>query len=205
MKKIITAFLISISTLAFAEDHTSLLGKDLSNWTFITKEGEKDPSIAWKLKNGVLSTTGEPIGYLRTKENYKNYTLTYEWRWMPDSEKNNSGLLVHVGESGAAGVWPKCFEAQLMQGNAGDFWAIGESLEATGENQKRRWIRITDPAEKPLGEWNKMTVKCSETEITVHVNGTLVNKGTKLSTNQGAIGFQSEGKTIEIRKVILKD
>jgi len=63
------------------------------------------------------------------------------------------------------------------------------------------WIRTSDPKEKPLGEWNTMTVKCSPNEILILVNGVLVNQGKNLSVNQGAIAFQAEGKPIEIRNV----
>jgi Domain of Unknown Function (DUF1080) len=53
-------------------------GKDLTGWTFFSAEGEaKD---AWKAKDGVLSCTGEPVGFIRTAGSHKNYTLTFEWR-----------------------------------------------------------------------------------------------------------------------------
>jgi hypothetical protein len=200
--------LFTLSTLSvFAEESkkTNLLASGLDGWTFITKEGEQPAATAWKIEDGILSTSGNPIGYLRTKESFKQYTLTFEWRWQAGTEKNNSGVLVHVSTPGAAGPWPKSFEAQLEQGNAGDFWCIGESLEATGEspNNGRRWLRIADPKEKPLGEWNTMTVTCAEDSIEVHVNGTLTNLGKSLSAKEGAIAFQAEGFPIEIRNVLL--
>lgn len=206
--KLTTLALITLSTLsAFAEESkkADLLAKGLEGWTFITKEGEQPVDTAWKLTDGVLSTSGTPIGYLRTKETFKNYTLSFEWRWQPNTEKNNSGVLVHVSTPGAAGPWPKSFEAQLEHGNAGDFWCIGETLQATGEspNNGKRWLRTADPKEKPLGEWNTMTVTCTETEITVQVNGTQTNQGKTLSANQGAIAFQAEGFPIEIRNVLV--
>jgi hypothetical protein len=198
--------LSSLSLLAEESKKTDLLTKGLDGWSFFTKDGEQPIDPTWKFKDGIISTTGAPTGYIRTKGTFKNYTLNFEWRWQAGSENNNSGILVHVTTPGAAGVWPKSFEAQLQQDNAGDFWCIGESLEAKGEHPEnsRRWIRIADPKEKPLGEWNTMTVTCTETTIEVHVNGTLVNQGKKLSTNQGAIAFQAEGAPIEIRNVIVK-
>jgi hypothetical protein len=196
----------TLSTFSQEKEKTDLLAKGLDSWTFITKDGEQANDTAWKLKDGILSTSGSPIGFLRTKDTYKNYTLTFEWRWQPNTEKNNSGVLVHVSTPGAAGVWPKSFEAQLEHGNAGDFWAIGETLQATGEspNNGKRWIRTTDPKEKPLGEWNTMTVICTEDSIQVRVNGILVNQAKTLSTNHGAIAFQAEGFPIEIRKVMVE-
>lgn len=205
----LTAFtIICLSACsAFAEEiqKHDLLAKGLETWTFITKEGEKPADVAWKLRDGVLSTTGSPIGYLRTKDTFKHYSLSFEWRGQPNTEKNNSGVLVHVSTPGASGPWPKSFEAQLEHGNAGDFWCIGETLTAKGTspNNGKRWLRTSDPKEKPLGEWNTMTVTCTDTEITVHVNGVLTNQGNPLSANQGAIAFQAEGFPIEIRNVLM--
>jgi hypothetical protein len=204
--KLTTLIFITLSACsAFAEEakQHDLLAKGLETWTFITKDGEQAVDTAWKFKDGILSTTGSPIGYLRTKDSFKNYTLSFEWRWQPNTEKNNSGVLVHVSTPGAAGPWPKSFEGQLEHGNAGDFWCIGETLQATGEspNNGRRWLRNADPKEKPLGEWNTMTVVCTETEITVSVNGVITNIGKNLSVNQGAIAFQAEGFPIEFRNI----
>lgn len=206
--KLTTLTFIALSACsAFAEEakQHDLLAKGLETWTFITKDGEQAVDTAWKFKDGILSTSGSPIGYLRTKHSFKNYTLSFEWRWQPNTEKNNSGVLVHVSTPGAAGPWPKSFEAQLEHGNAGDFWCIGETLQANGEspNNGRRWLRTADPKEKPLGEWNTMTVVCTETEITVSVNGVVTNQGKNLSANQGAIAFQAEGFPIEIRNVLV--
>lgn len=206
--KLNTLALITLSTLsAFAEESKKhdLLAKGLDDWQFITKDGEQPADTAWKITGDVLSTSGTPIGFLRTKDTFKNYTLSFEWRWQPNTEKNNSGVLVHVSTPGAAGPWPKSFEAQLEQGNAGDFWCIGETLQAAGEspNNGRRWLRTADPKEKPLGEWNTMTVTCTATEITVHVNGTQTNQGKNLSAKEGAIAFQAEGYPIEIRNVLV--
>ena len=205
--KFTTLALITLSISAFAEEskNTDLLAKGLEGWTFIAKEGGQTVASVWKAEDGVLSTTGTPIGYLRTKETFKTYTLRFEWRWQPNTEKNNSGVLVHVSTPATSGSWPKSFEAQLEQGNAGDFWCIGETLTAKGEspNNGKRWLRTADPKEKPLGEWNTMTVTCAEDSIEVHVNGVLTNQGKSLSAKEGAIAFQAEGFPIEIRNVLL--
>jgi hypothetical protein len=207
MKLITLPIFAFLTVAAFAEEtkFTDLLSKGLEGWQFITKDGEKPADTAFKISDGVLSTAGTPIGYLRTKETYKNYTLSFEWRWQPNTEKNNSGILVHVSSLISGDKWPKSFEAQLEQGNAGDFWCIGETLNAAGENPNKgkRWIRTADPIEKAIGEWNTMTIFCSESEITVTVNGVVTNQGKTLSTNQGAIAFQAEGFPVEIRNLLM--
>lgn len=173
-------------------------GKDLSGWTFSTPEAK----AAWSAKDGVLSCTGEPTGFIRTEASHQNYTLTFDWRWSGE-KVGNSGLLIHAGEIPEGKAWPVSIEAQLESGNAGDFWSIGSKIEATGKNTGIRWHRIADPKEKALGEWNTMTVVCVGDTISVTVNGVLVNAGKNASVAAGAIGFQSEGTPIEFRNIVL--
>ncbi len=203
MKKLPLLFLLT-ALHALAEPIDLLANNDLSDWKFSSKDGEDAASRSWSLADGVLSTTGKPIGYISTKDSYGNYTLTLEWRWLPGTENGNSGLLLHAGEKSEGKDWPPCFESQLFQNNAGDIWMIAEKCEATGKNEGGRWFRTADPKEKPVGEWNTMTVVCKADTLTIHVNGTLVNEGKNLSTTSGNIGLQAEGTPIEFRKIVLK-
>ncbi len=68
-------------------------------------------------KDGVIHISGDPFGYMRTKEIYSDYKLHVEWRW-PD-EATNSGVFVHAATPDA--IWLKCIECQLKAGSAGDF------------------------------------------------------------------------------------
>ena len=93
-------------------------------------------------------------------------------------------------------------------GDAGDFWVIGTTLEIENPERRiedRRHKNLTDGSEKPLGEWNKMEITCRGDEVTVKVNGELVNHATKLSQSKGAIALQSEGTPIEFRDIKLRN
>ena len=48
-----------------------------------------------------------------------------------------------------------------------------------------------------------MEITCKGGEITVKVNGDLVNSATNSSVTKGAIGLQSEGAEIHFRNVTL--
>jgi hypothetical protein len=154
----------------------------------------------------VLRCSGKPAGYLVTKQNdFSNYTLTLQWRW-PEKGGNN-GVLVHVTTPNELGVWAKSLEVQLQDGDAGELWAIGTTLQVqnpTTHVDDRRHKNIIRGAEKPLGEWNTMEITCVDDEIDVKVNGYLVNTATKLSQRRGAIALQSEGTPIEFRNISLQ-
>jgi hypothetical protein len=104
-------------------------------------------------------------------------------------------------------VWPKSIEVQLAAGNAGDFWVIGTELDVeneTARKQGRRHLNLTDDSEKPIGEWNALEIVCRGTEITVKVNGQLVNHATNCNVTRGAICLQSEGAEVRFRRIILQ-
>jgi hypothetical protein len=200
-------FVAPLAASAAEQDPIALFnGRDLAGWTYHLADPNVKMEDVWSVKDGVLRCKGKPTGYLVTKRSdLENYVLTVEWRW--PGKGGNNGVLVHVTEPGALGVWPKSLEVQLASDNAGDFWVIGTTLEIenpAGRIEDRRHKNLTDNSEKPLGDWNTMEITCRGGEITVKVNGDLVNHATKLSQHRGAIALQSEGTPCEFRKVELR-
>ena len=113
---------------------------------------------------------------------------------------------MHASTPRVLGIWPKSVEVQLQKGDAGDFWIIGTSLHVPDEAKRkkdRRYLNLTDNSEKPMGEWNHFEIVCRGNEITVRVNGDLVNHATDVSVTRGAICLQSEGVPIEYRNIVL--
>ena len=92
-------------------------GKDFSGFKFILEDSAADPMTVWMIKDNVIHCTGVPAGYFYTENVYSNYKLHLEWRWA--AEPGNSGVLLHKQDPDE--IWPKCIEAQLKSGNAGDF------------------------------------------------------------------------------------
>jgi len=175
-------------------------GKDLSNWVFYLKDQSVDPANVFTVKDGVIHITGDPFGYMRTKEKYSEYKLNVEWRW--PSEATNSGVFVHGQEPDA--IWLKCIECQLMAGNAGDFVCMnGADMNERPDKSKAVVKKMTESSEKPVGEWNTMEVICKANTVEVLINGVLQNKGTNVNISSGSICLQSEGKSIEFRNVFL--
>lgn len=175
-------------------------GKDLSNWVFYLKDQSVDATKVFTVKDGVIHITGDPFGYMRTKDNYSDYRLHVEWRW--PSEATNSGVFVHGQEPDA--IWLKCIECQLMAGNAGDFVCMnGADMNERTDKSKVVVKKLAESSEKPVGEWNTMEVICKANTIEVLVNGVLQNKGTNVNISSGSICLQSEGKDIQFRNVFI--
>lgn len=171
------------------------------------------------VRDGLLVSLGRPLGHLVTKEEFSNYKLVVEYRF--SKTPGNCGVLVHASTPRRLyDMFPQSIEVQMQHQNAGDFWCIGENIEVPDMEKRRprkdadqayggevtdarRIVNLTDDSEKPLGEWNTMEIVCKGDEIIVHVNGTLVNHGSKSTATSGRIALQAEGAEVEFRKVDL--
>ena len=175
-------------------------GKDLTNWVFKLKDPSIDPATVFLVNNGIIHITGNPFGYMRTKETFSDYKLHVEWRW--PTEATNSGVFVHAQPPDS--IWLRCVECQLKAGNAGDFVCMnGADMDQRTDKSKPFVNKLATSSEKPTGEWNTMEVICKSNTIEVYVNGVLQNKCTNVNLNKGSICLQSEGKDIEFRNVYL--
>lgn len=173
-------------------------GKDLSSWEFVLKDQVVDPLTVFTVKNAAIHITGNPFGYMRTKETFRNYKLHLEYSW--PSEATNSGVFVHTQKPD--GIWPTCFEVQLMAGNAGDFICMGKSDMAERTDKSNLVVKKKTPSnEVPVSEWNTLEVICKGNTIDVYVNGTLQNQASGINLEEGHICLQSEGKDIEFRNI----
>ncbi|MES2920811.1 MAG: DUF1080 domain-containing protein [Verrucomicrobiota bacterium] len=212
--------LLAATTIATAAPVALFNGKDLSGWAADVPKADKDPGIApsFIVRDGLLVSLGKPEGHLVTAESFSDYKLVVEYRF--PKQGGNCGVLVHASKPRALyGMFPQSIEVQMFHENAGDFWCIGENIEVPdmekrrphkdgqkfggGPDDARNIKNLTDGSEKPLGEWNTMVIECKGAEVTVHVNGTLVNHGTNCTAKAGKIALQAEGTEVEFRKVEL--
>jgi hypothetical protein len=203
--------LAATPSLPAAEEGEIVLfnGRNLDGWTPALQDPAAKPEEVWSVQDGVLvcNGRGKKSGYLRTvRDDFQNYTLTLQWRFPEGTPGGNSGVLVHASTPNALGVWPKSLEAQLNHQNAGDLWVIGTTcqIENAAERVKgRRHLNLTDNSEHPIGQWNDYKIVCRGDEVTIWVNGDLVNHVTQCSVNKGAICLQAEGADIEFRNIRL--
>ncbi len=185
-------------------------GKDLSGWTYYLTDPNKKMLDVWSVdpKEKIIICKGNPAGYIRTEKKYTNYVLKLQWRFNPVTRQaGNSGVLLRV--TGEDKVWPRSVEAQLMSGQAGDFWLIdGAPLttpkERVNPGAERNRIRLKTN-EKPIGEWNEYEIVVNGGRITLKVNGEVLNEGTDAEEVAGYIALQSEGAEIHFRNIVLRE
>lgn len=219
MKNLLPLFVLLICLQSIAFSQVSLFdGKSLSGWYMDVPDLQKDSSLRrpFIVRDGLLVSLGTPGGHLISEKSYENYILELEYRFA--GEPGNCGVLVHASTPRSLyGMFPKSIEVQMMHSNAGDFWCIQEDIQVEDmeerrgpkenwgvtEGKERRIINLTDGSEKPLGEWNRMKIKCEGDKITVWVNGDLVNNGFGATAQKGQIALQAEGAEVEFKELIL--
>ena len=191
-----------------------LASKNLDDWDFFLNDGVKKEDVWSFTEEGTLYCKGVPMGYLYTKQDYRDFKLTLQWRWPEDVKPTNSGILLRI--NGQPQALPRSVEAQLAHGSAGDIWT-SHGMEMEGYDKARFWhntrggrltgegrlIKKLVDAERPQGRWNTYEILCQDGTLVLSINGTIVNWTKDLEDIAGKIGFQSEGGPIEYRNVTL--
>lgn len=205
------AFATMLAAVSGAHAEQQLFnGKDLSNWEHFLVKSEAAMSDVWRVEDGLLICAGEPQGYLCTKDSFTNFKVVVEWRWAPGKKPGNSGVLLRLPKEDR--MLPKCYEAQLMNGNAGDIVAFhGLTLEGPADRIKRvaghklggdlAILKKMKAAEKEPGEWNRDEIEFRGDRLALSVNGERVNEATGCAVAPGRIALQSEGGEVHFRKV----
>ena len=191
--------------------------KNLTEWDFyVDKDGVKAEEVFSFTDDGRLLCTGQPFGYLATKESYKNFKFAVEWCWPAGKEPTNSGIFLKITDQPKGAFLPKAVEVQLHHKDAGDIWAFHKRIAAVdssprysaSENAtlgKINGVTKLLDAEKVPGQWNSMEILCVDSLIVVVVNGKIVNWTSTAEVIAGRIGFQSEGGPIEFRNAVLTE
>ena len=193
-------------------------GESLDGWYADVPAADDNPDIApsFAVVDGVLMSLGKPQGHLITADSYADYRLEIEYRWT--AQPGNCGVLVHASTPRRLyDMFPQSIECQLHNGNAGDFWCIGEDIRVQNEverrgpkeewgvdgGKRRRILNLTDGSENPVGEWNTMVIECLGDTISIWVNDELVNVGYDCTASGGQIALQAEGVPCAFRRIEL--
>jgi hypothetical protein len=197
---------------AAGQEEALFNGRNLDGWRYYLDDHMVGIEDVWSVRDGLLICRGEPMGYIYTTRAFTNFRLVVEWRWAPGADPGNSGILMRIHDKPRP--LPRCLEAQLMHGNAGDLFGF-HGMELTGAQERLRkveghalggdltGVRKIEGNESEPGEWNAAEVVLEGGRVQVRVNGKLVNEAADVEITSGPIGLQSEGGEIHFRKVLI--
>jgi hypothetical protein len=114
-------------------------GKSLGDcYTFLEDTRYEDPRRVFRVTDGLLHITGDGLGSLITKQEYRDYHLVLEFKWGQATYRNrmdkakDSGLLIHSrgADGGYNGIWMPSIEVQIIEGGMGDYILVnGKGLD----------------------------------------------------------------------------
>jgi hypothetical protein len=186
-------------------------GKDLTGWVNVNTAED-----TWSVRDGMLISTGKPIGVMRTDRQYENFILHIEWRHMEPG--GNSGVFVwSEGEPPEGRRLPRGLEVQMLEldwvklhtrdGKAppiayvhGELFGAG-GLEATPENPRGNRSKSLENRCRGRGEWNTYDVVCVDGNVKLAVNGKFVNGIRDSRTKKGYLCLEAEGAEIHFRNI----
>lgn len=166
----------------------------------------------WKVEDGLLICSGDPIGVIRTEKQYENFILEIEWRHMEAG--GNSGVFVWAdGTPHEDNPFPRGMEVQMLDPEWSEIndrpieYAHGHlfpvmGMEAIPDHRSEVIENRSASLENRVngkGKWNRYIVVCVDGTLKLSVNGKFVNGIRMPARKKGYICPESEGSEIHFR------
>lgn len=188
-------------------------GKDLSGWVPCNIAPE-----TFVARDGMIVTTGSPVGTLRTARMFENFIMEFEWRHMKPG--GNSGLFLWADGLPVAGSpFSRGIEVQVLDPGYdakgknewytthGDVFAVnGAALTVAGRispNGARSFP--SEERTRPSPEWNHYRVVANDGDIRLSVNGKEVTIARAASPRKGYLMLESEGSECQFRNLRIRE
>ena len=181
-------------------------GTDLNGWIDVNTSQE-----TWRVKDGMIICSGNPIGVMRSERQYENFIMEVEWRHMESG--GNSGVFIWSEGTPFHGKrLTKAIEVQMLeldwanQNNRTDDYVHGElfptmDLTATPDNPRGKRSKSVEKRCKGKGEWNKYVIVAVDGTVKLSVNGKFVNGLRDSGRKKGYICLEAEGAEIHFRNI----
>ncbi|MEX0883027.1 MAG: DUF1080 domain-containing protein [Cyclobacteriaceae bacterium] len=196
MNKILIVITMMVFMACSANSQKELFnGEDLTGWEVYGTE-------KWYVEDGVLVSESGPdaeYGYLGTKENYKDFELTAQFK---QDQDGNSGIFFRSN-----------FEGTKVSGWQVEVAPPGNDTGGIYESYGRGWLVKPDPEKDKnlkFGEWNDIKVRVQGDHVTTWLNGVEMVDYTdeKIGEGEGQIALQIHsggGLKISWRDLELKE
>jgi hypothetical protein len=211
----VLAAMISVSLGAQAPPQFQNLfnGKDLSGW----KNINTDPGT-WAWRDGMVVTTGQPIGVMCSEKMYENFVLHVEWMHLVAG--GNSGTFIWSNADPSPrnrlpdGVevqildleWPKLNMRDGVEPPAayvhGELFGVG-GVKIVPDNPRGERSSSVENRVLGKGQWNTYDVVAVDGVVKLSVNGKFVNGISQSARRKGYLCLEAEGSEIHFRNVRL--
>ncbi|WP_437187327.1 3-keto-disaccharide hydrolase [Planctomicrobium sp. SH668] len=187
--------------------------------------GEAD---TWFMKDGMICTTGKPVGVIRSKKKITNVEIVGEWRHLEYA--GNSGIFLWAPDQAFDGIKPGQLptggiEVQILDlgyaerylketgkvsdwfTSQGDVFPVGSSKMTPFEPVAPTGVRSFPRKEltKGHGNWNHYYVRAINGEVRLWVNGEEVSGGNNCEPATGFMCLEAEGAPVEFRNLRIRE
>lgn len=187
------------SAAAEARWHDLLHGNDLHHW---------ETTGNWSMKDGVATLNpreGERgwerwSAYLWSQEKYDDFEIQFDYKVEP---KGNSGFYFNVADKNDPVA--KGIEVQIYDSHG------AEKLTDHTSGGMIPGVPPTKNTAKEAGEWNTFHITVKGEQVTVRLNGEVVNEVSlnhprlKDRPKSGFIGFQDHGLPLSLRNIRVRE
>ncbi len=203
-------------SVAASQTRALFNGKNLEGWVIMGK-GRAVSAIdgGWTVdpSRGVLMCDEKKWNGVWSVDSFQDFILTLEWRWRPGhtAKPNGSGVVVRTNGFNSKGLDPKGIEIDLRPkkgAGTGAFLAYEVPLrnhEGAIDGFKERRLGCLRQADRNGDEWTPCEIECIGDEITVKINGTLVNRATNAPLAKGKIVLRNQFSGVEFRNIKLRE
>lgn len=189
-------------------------GKDRSQWRNFK---QTDISALWQIEDGALKLSGKGGGDILTKATFENFELKLDWKI---AESGNSGVFVRVNETGNT-IYAQAPEIQILDNERHP----DNKLPSHRSGSLYDMIASPPASHKIAGQWNQLTVRLHQDQLTVWQNGVqtaaikigdsrwqqLLSTSKFASwpgfaaTKKGHIGLQDHGDIVWFKNIKIKE
>jgi hypothetical protein len=190
---------VGVSAAGADECHFTPLfnGHDLSGWEGVTSNAGE----SWKVEDGAIVCTGHKGTWLRSKKEYGDFNLRFEYRLRPGG---NSGIYVRVPADGAHREGGGA-EVQLLDDSADRYKHI-EPEQYCGSVYKVAPAK--SHVSRPAGQWNTMEINCQGAAYRITHNGVVIVDATEAEFpelskrfRKGYLGLQNHDEEVWFRNL----
>lgn len=186
-------------------------GVDLSGWVPVNTAPD-----TWRVENGEIVCTGQPIGVMRSARQYENFILEVDW--MHTEAGGNSGVFLWSDAiPGEKNRLPNGIEVQMLDHEwvtvnrrpgfdppigyvQGELFGVGGVLTIP-DNPRGERSKALKHLTKPRYHWNHYTVVAVDGTVKLAVNGEFVNGLARSTKRKGFLCLESEGAKIHFKNL----
>ncbi len=175
-------------------------------------------SETWTVKKKTLKCSGNPIGVMRSENQFENFMLHIEWMHLEAG--GNSGLFIwSAAKPDPENRLPDGVEVQMLELDwvnlnkrdgvtppiayvHGELFGVG-GVKAVPDNPRGERSKSIENLCKGKGEWNTYDVVAIDGVVKLSINGKVVNGISHATQKKGYICFESEGAPIQFRNLTI--